>query len=167
MNKKWLFSIGLLMSASFPVFAEEPVKIELNLPTIEGSTSYRPYVAVWVENDQGEVVKNLALWSKEPDWLKDMRRWWRKTGRYGGTDIDAVSSATRRPGTYELSWNGLDAKGDQVPTGRYTVHIEAAREHGSRSWVNTEIELGKNPQTHVIKASEELGIIQVTTGVAQ
>ena len=167
MNKSWLFGVGFLVSCSLPVLAEESVKIELTLPVTEGAMHYRPYVAVWVENEQGDVIKNLALWSKEPDWLKDMRRWWRKTGRYGGADIDAVSGATKRPGHYELVWDSLDADGNAVPAGRYTVHLEAAREHGSRSWVHTEIELGQGQKQYAIEASEELGPIQITTGVRQ
>lgn len=167
MNKRWLFGLGFLLSCSLPVIAEENVTIEVTLPAVEGPMYYRPYVAVWIENDQGEAIKNLALWSKEPDWLKDMRRWWRKSGRYGGSDIDAVSGATRRPGTYELTWDGKNAEGNAVPAGRYSVHLEAAREHGSRSWVHTEIELGQGQKNYTIEASEELGTIQITTGVMQ
>ncbi|MFN3881280.1 MAG: DUF2271 domain-containing protein [Nitrincola lacisaponensis] len=165
MNKGWVLGIGLVMGLHHSAWAQEAVTIEVTLPAIEGPMYYRPYVAVWVENDQGEVVKNIALWSKEPDWLKDMRRWWRKTGRYGGADIDAVSGATRRPGSYSLSWDGMDAQGQSLSPGRYSVHVEAAREHGSRSWVQADIELGSGPKKYTIEPSEELGEIHIMTGV--
>lgn len=166
MRKRLLvLAMGAVMS--LPSWSQEKVQIDVTLPVIESAMYYRPYVSVWVEDQQGEVVKNLALWSKEPDWLKDMRRWWRKTGRYGGEDIDSVSGATRRPGVHQLVWDGRDASGVTVPPGEYSIHVEAAREHGSRSWVHVPIQLGSGSHHYLIPPSEELGEISITTGVTQ
>lgn len=165
--KKWLVGLGVAAVVSMPSWSQEQVQIEVTIPVIEGPMYYRPYVSVWVEDQQGDVIKNLAVWSKEPDWLKDMRRWWRKTGRYGGDDIDAVSGATKRPGVYELVWDGRDASGNPVKPGQYSLHFEAAREHGSRSWVHTAIEVGAGQHLYTLEPSEELGEIRITTGVVQ
>jgi hypothetical protein len=52
----------------------------------------------------------------------------------------SISSATRAPGKYTLSWDGLDDHGKPVPNGKYTVYIEAAREHGTYQLMKQEIE---------------------------
>ena len=49
-----------------------------------------------------------------------------------GTNLIAtVSSATRPPGRYTLTWDGRDTQGRLVKAGEYTVYVEAAREHGT------------------------------------
>lgn len=150
-----------LVLVSVPAAAE--VTLSLELPRHEGS-QYRPYVAVWVENPQQQAVATLAVWRKEADWLKDMRRWWRKSGRYENGQPDGVSGATRKPGVYQLQWDGRDQQGKALPPGRYTLHIEAAREHGSRSLVSQGIELGQTTSYH-LEPVAELGAITIHTGV--
>ncbi|WP_409522826.1 DUF2271 domain-containing protein [Nitrincola sp. MINF-07-Sa-05] len=139
----------------------QPVEIAVTLPEIPNN-SYRPYVSVWIEDANDDVVATLAVWSKEPDWLKDMRRWWRKAGRYDQGDLDSVSGATRKPGRYSLSWNGMDAAGNAVAPGTYVVNVEAAREHGGRSLVRQEITLNDEEQHLITAPQEELGEIEIS-----
>lgn len=155
MKRKHLAGLvcGLLLS---PMLMAQQVEIQVNLPEIGGAMYYRPYVAVWIEDVSENNVKTVSVWRKEADWLKDMRRWWRKAGRYDQGELDAVTGATRRPGTHTVIWDGTNQQGQKMPAGRYTVNIEAAREHGSRSLVRQPIELGKN-QTFTTEAAEELG----------
>lgn len=141
------------------------VQIDVNLPVSKDASNYRPYVAVWVENEKGKVVKTISVWSKEADWLKDMRRWWRKAGRYDKGELDAVSGATRRPGIHTVKWDGTDQQGNAVAPGNYIVNIEAAREHGSRSWVRVPIsnaDIKKGKTVHTTEAAEELGVMTIT-----
>ncbi|MCV5225270.1 DUF2271 domain-containing protein, partial [Escherichia coli] len=49
------------------------VDFELELPKIDTSMYARPYVAVWVENDQRKPVKTIQLWVGKDEWLKDLR----------------------------------------------------------------------------------------------
>jgi len=158
MLKSTMLALSL---ASLPAVAE--VTLSLELPRHEGG-QYRPYVAVWVENPQQEAVATLAVWRKEADWLKDMRRWWRKSGRYANDLPDGVSGATRKPGVYPLAWDGRDHQGNPLPAGRYTLHIEAVREHGSRSLVSQSIELGQTA-SYQLQPVAELGPITIHTGV--
>ena len=156
-----LVLISALTSVSSALAAE--VSIEVNLPVSEGSMNYRPYVAVWVEDAQDQTVKTIAVWRKEADWLKDMRRWWRKAGRYDQGELDSVTGATRRPGKHEVKWDATNQQGEAVPAGQYTLNIEASREHGSRSWVRQTITLGKGEgnQVYTTKAAEELGSMTI------
>ena len=149
------------LTASYVSAAE--VSIEVNLPVSEGSMNYRPYVAVWIEDENDQTVKTVAVWRKEADWLKDMRRWWRKAGRYDQGELDSVTGATRRAGVHLIKWDATNQQGEAVAAGKYTVNIEAAREHGSRSWVRQIVTLGEGEgnQVYTTKAAEELGSIIV------
>lgn len=134
-------------------------EISLQLPVIETSQYHRPYVAVWVENEQQQPVKLIALWVEKPDWLKDLRRFWRKIGRSNTALVDAVSGATQKPGTYTLQWDGKDDQGQPLASGQYNLLIEAAREQGGRSLVKREFTLPAQGAVIEIAAEGELGSI--------
>ena len=155
------FSTFLLASCLSVVALADEVVVGVNLPASQTSMNYRPYVAVWVENEKGKTVKTLAVWSKEADWLKDMRRWWRKVGRYDQGELDGVTGATRRPGVHVVKWDGTNKQGEPVAAGKYVVNIEAAREHGSRSWIRQPVVLGEGNQVYTTKAAEELGSMTI------
>ncbi|MDB5240331.1 MAG: ApbE family lipoprotein [Spirosoma sp.] len=100
--------------------------ISFELARFEGR-SHRPFVAVWIEDETGKPVRQLALWYNKPRWLRELREW----SNLRTDDAESVTSATRSPGQYSLVWDGKDDGGQLVKQGKYTVMIEAAREHGS------------------------------------
>ena len=108
--------------------------IDFELPQVQGFGAHRPYVAVWIENQDRFPVRTLALWFNKMRWLPDLRAWYRDDrtrSQSEGTEIlGSVTSATRSPGKYTLKWDGKDNSGKPVKAGRYTVFLEAAREHG-------------------------------------
>jgi thiamine biosynthesis lipoprotein ApbE len=114
-----------------PAF-ELAVTLELARP---GGRARRPYVAVWIEDQNHQHVRTLALWVSRPRWLPDLRAWYRTDrtrAQAEGTDlIGTVSSATRAAGRYTLTWDGTNQQGKPVSPGTYTVFIEAVREHGT------------------------------------
>lgn len=136
-----------------------PHEIAVQLPEIETSQYHRPYVAVWVEDAQQQPVRLIALWVEKPDWLKDLRRFWRKIGRSNTALVDAVSGATQKPGTYTLLWDGKDDQGQSLADGQYHLLIEAAREQGGRSLVKQEFMLPAKGAVIEIAADGELGDI--------
>lgn len=151
--------VSLLWAAAFlvtPVQALE-AEITVNIPEVAAAQYYRPYVAVWVENAEQQPVKLIALWRKEPDWLKDIRRFWRKIGRSEAELVDAMTGATRMPGKYRLSWNGKDDQGEALAEGSYTLYVEASREQGGRSVQKIAFQLNGAPQQLNAAATEELG----------
>jgi len=110
-----------------------------------GGRVRNPYVAVWVEDEAGELVDTVALWFKQSQkglrWLSDLRRWYSVDG--SSATVDTVSSATRTPGSYQVAWDVTDLDGNQVPAGQYYVCIEAAREHGPYSLIREAITLAE------------------------
>lgn len=131
--------------------------ISLELAAPEGGRFHRPYVAVWIEDKDHNSLKTIALWSQKPRYLEDLRSWYRDA-KVSSTDIAmTVSSATRSAGKYTLRWDGLNDAGKPVPPGKYTVLIEAAREHGTYQLMRQEIDFdGRTVQKFTLPGNTEI-----------
>ncbi len=139
-----LIVVVMLLAANWAYSEALPEFIlKLEVPELSVDPYYKPYVAVWVETEDRQPVAILALWymletnaSQEDGtkWLKDLRQWWRKIGRDKTLAYDAVSGATRRPGTYQLSWSPTAEMLNKTETTRWVLHVEASREEGGRSY---------------------------------
>ncbi|MES2580364.1 MAG: DUF2271 domain-containing protein [Pseudomonadota bacterium] len=154
--RKWVpefISLPALAPALLPaliagMFAGQAVAGEINLkvtlPQINSAEYHRPYVAIWIEKPDQTVEKNLAVWysQKKTDkgeqsdkWLKDLRQWWRKSGRDQAMPLDGVTGATRPVGEQKLSFVEGKSPLGNLPAGQYNVVVESAREKGGRELV--------------------------------
>lgn len=137
--------------------------INLELPRIDDARYKRPYVAVWIEDADHFPIRTLALWFDKTRWLPELKQWYRDDqirNMSEGTDISrTVSSATRPPGQYTLTWDGKDNEGKPVKAGKYTVVVEASREHGSYQIERREIDFGNQPQQAALPAGSEMGAV--------
>ncbi|HPF02296.1 MAG TPA: DUF2271 domain-containing protein [Bacteroidales bacterium] len=123
------------------------VNIELEISGFEGR-SHRPFVAVWVENEESEPVRTISVWYNSNRWLPDLKRWYAKHFELARKPdfVDAITGATRSAGKYTLKWNLKDDNGTAVAPGKYTVYIEVVREKGTYQLISKEIELNENPK---------------------
>ena len=158
---KALIALSLLptfsMAQSLPESAKLDVQFEL--PKIDTTMYARPYVAVWVEDSSRKSVKTIELWVGKDEWLKDLRSWWRKVGRYDRELVDAITSATRPAGQYRFVWDGKSDSGEKLEQGEYTIHIEVVREHGGRNYLRQKVMLGSENVSYQLKPTEETGEI--------
>src|SRR5690606_28322214 len=94
-------------------------------------------------------------------WLKDLRQWWRRSGRSLEMPVDGVSAATRAVGTHQLSYKGHEAPLKSLPAGDYNLVVEAAREVGGRELLRLPFTW---PQagTASARGTSELGAISLT-----
>jgi thiamine biosynthesis lipoprotein ApbE len=142
--------------------------ITLELARSDAWRYRRPYVAVWVEDAQGAPVRAISLWSEKPRYLNELRRWYHdypSSRQYGAELSPSVSSATRPPGKYTLRWDGTDDKGNPVKPGRYTILVEAAREHGGYDLMHHEISFdGETPAQSSLPAGNEIAGVQLDYG---
>ncbi len=136
----------------------------------EGRRYRRPYLAVWLEDADGFPVKTGALWVQTdqpgPRWHRDLTRWFRndrmrkvveKTDLIDG--VDGISGPTRGPGKYEVHFDGTDNAGDTLPTGVYTLCLEAAREHGTYKIIREKFEWGsKSLEKKSLKGNLEIPV---------
>lgn len=164
----WFVALVLILALASPHAVATPlpkgakVSIALTLPELNTTMYARPYVAVWVEDKERKVVKNISLWTgRQTEWLKDIRTWWRKFGRYHVADIDGYSSATKPAGNYTILWDGTSEQGSLVPQGQYTLYIEVVREHGGRDILKQVINLDEKSQSWQLAAAAEVGPVTV------
>ena len=132
------------------------VTVNYELPR-RGARAYSPYVAIWITDEGGHLVRALAMLGGKLDYVSENYIWWRRYARSRPQIVAAVSRPTKRPGKYSLVWDGKDDMGAPVGQGRYTVHIEATREDGLHSYQSMEMMLGTAPVDAASPSGDELG----------
>ena len=167
MNLRFCIALGLPL-VSVPALAAE-LALKLEIPQLNVAEYHRPYVAVWLERPDQTLAANLSVLydvkKKEQGgakYLKDLRQWWRKSGRDLALPLDGISGATRAPGEQALTFPGARAALDALPAGEYQLVVEAARESGGRELVRVPIHWPpKAAQSIPAKGREELGNLAV------
>lgn len=165
MQIRYSFMLGAALTT--PAFAAD-MNIKVEVPRLSVAEYHKPYVAFWVEKPDQAFVQNLSVWYdiKKKDnggtkWLKDIRQWWRKSGRDLQMPVDGVSGATRAPGEHTMSF-GNKAGLDKLPAGDYILVAEASREAGGREVVRVPFAWPpKSAQTTQAKGDHELGAVAV------
>jgi len=139
---------------------ELDVTIELSL--IEGFRVHRPYVAIWIENENHAPVRTIALWFGKYKYLNELRAWARTESQRSTSEdthvMNSVSSATRPPGKYSFKWDGKDDFGNPVKAGNYTVMIEAVREHGSYQLMHEDMDFNGSPKQVQLPGGVEIAL---------
>lgn len=169
MYTKRILTACLLAFPPAPLGAAEEISLTIEIPRLEVAEYHRPYVAAWVEKADKSVVANLAVWydsdqafAKGETWLKDIRQWWRKSGRSLKMPVDGVSGPTRPVGTHTFS---ISAKAVTLPPladGEYTLMVEASREVGGREVVKVPFKWdGKTAVDSSSKGETELGKVKI------
>jgi thiamine biosynthesis lipoprotein ApbE len=125
----------------------------------------RPYLAVWIEDQDKFPVRTLALWYNKDRFLPELRAWSHEAqlrSMAGDPDIShSISSATRPAGKYTLKWDGKDDAGKLVKAGRYTVFLEATREHGGYTLLHQEMDFAGVPKAIPLKGSTEIASVSL------
>lgn len=150
---------------AWPDGFELAVEFTIARPEAEPGRYRRPYVVVWVEDERGELARQLVVWVSQtgagPDqWLPDLTRW------YGSQDVKGrtrrknylytIGRPTRPAGRYTVVWDGKDDQGRPLPRGRYTLFLEAAREHGTHQLMRKRLEIADTPFTEQIPGNVEI-----------
>lgn len=134
--RPWLAVIPILFAgfAAAGTSAAE-LRVGVEIPRMAVAEYHAPYLAFWLKHaDSGDIVP-LGLWYDDQEkWLKDLRLWWRRTGRTQSAPYDGLTGATRRPGTHSVDFSDLPALAG-LPAGDYQLVVEAAREVGGREVV--------------------------------
>jgi FAD:protein FMN transferase len=133
--------------------------INLELSQIEGMRVHRPYVAVWVIDEDKKPVRSIALWYRKLKYLDEMRVWYDTYyTRFMGEDrsISSTTSATRPAGKYTLKWDGKNDKGELVKRAAYTIMIEVAREHGTYQLITRKMDFTKSLKPITLPANVEV-----------
>ena len=131
-------SAGLATALSTPAIAAAPgvMDVTISIPRLKVAEYHKPYIAFWVEKP-GASAKTVAVWydhdmkaNEGTKWLRDVRQWWRASGRSLTFPANGITGATRAPGTHKVSFTR--AQLGALAPGQYTLLIEASREVGGR-----------------------------------
>jgi len=143
------------------------LELSVEIPKLSVSEYHRPYIAIWIEDASGKVAANLSIWydiklkdEEGEKWLKDIRQWWRRTGRGLDLPLDGVSSPTKPPGKNAVKFDTAAGPIAKLAPGDYKIIVEATREVGGKELV--EIPFKWAPGTDAAGAAtgkEELGAI--------
>ena len=140
--------------------------LDYEIPHQTNGLAQPPYLVAWVTDAAGTPLRTLIMMGKDERFIDQNFIWWRRVGRTMGGALDALAKPTRRPGRYSLVWDGRDEKGRPAPQGRYTVHIEAAREHGGHGYQTFDVVLGAQAVSLDSPGNGELGPATVRYGPA-
>jgi thiamine biosynthesis lipoprotein len=137
--------------------------INVEIPQVQGFGARRPYVAVWIEDKDHFPVRTLSVMFEKTRWLNELRAWYRddrlRSMAEGNEILNSVTSATRSPGKYTFKWDGKDDSGKLVKAGKYTVLVEAAREHGGYTLDRREMNFNGESAQVQLPADAELGAV--------
>lgn len=147
-----------------PALAGE-LAVTVEIPRLDVAEYHRPYVAVWVEQPDQSVAANLTVRydvkmrdNEGTKWLKDMRQWWRRSGRDLTFPIDGVSGPTLPVGEHRLAFDTAKGPLAALKPGSYALVVEAAREVGGRELVRIPFDWpAKQPVSQSVKGEHELG----------
>ena len=146
--------------ATFPAGGE--LVVDFTYSAESGGRVHNPYIAVWVEDADGNLVQTISLWyeqsGKGTKYLHELHSWFAASG---GTD-STTSGATRSAGTYSVAWDGTDLDGNVVPAGNYTLFVEAAREHGPYEITSSPITVSDRGFTVALADNGELSNVTAT-----
>ena len=140
------------------------VKVNLNLKAPAGGRAKRPYVAVWVEDADKNIVRTITVWGNEWKYLREMDSWWKASDYYADNFTQSITRATRAPGAYSVVWDGLSDLKKPVPQGAYKIFVEINREHGSHGVTASVIQCGAETASAELKATAELDAGKVEFG---
>src|SRR5690606_6920240 len=167
MKRRYSFVFGLPLLGSAASAAE--LGVTLDIPQLKVAEYHKPYIAMWLEKPDQSFVANLAVLydikkqnKAGEKWLKDMRQWWRKSGRDLQMPVDGVSGATRAPGEHSFAFMPGKTPLAALPAGDYQLVVEASREAGGREVVKVPFAWPpKSAQKLSAQGKEELGAVSV------
>lgn len=157
---------GAASGSGTPLPATAKLQVMFTFAVTSGGGMMRnPYVAVWLEDTGGGLVKTLALWHEsrggQDRWLSEMKEF----SGVNAADAQTVSSATKQPGSYTVQWDGSTLQGARAAQGGYRLFVEAAREHGPYELIQQDVTLGADSATFSLTPQGELTTASATYSV--
>jgi hypothetical protein len=143
------------------------LEISVEIPKLNVAEYHRPYIAIWIEDASGKVAANLSVWydvdlkdQEGEKWLKDIRQWWRRSGRNLELPMDGVSSPTKPPGKNSMNFDTAKSPIAMLPPGEYKIIVEASREVGGKELVEIPFKWAPGGEAQgAAQGREELGAV--------
>lgn len=143
------------------------VDVDYEIAYVPAGRYHSPFVAIWVSDEEGKVVRTLFhLGNRPPRFLDSNYVWWRgfNADGQGVEKLASVTRPSRQPGKYSATWDGKDDAGNPVAQGHYVINIEMSREHGGHSLQTVPLDIGKAPVSGAAQGEGESGPASVRYG---
>lgn len=158
---------GLIL-ASGPALAGG-LSFAVTLPEIEAAPYYRPYLAAWVEDEAKAVQGTAAVWYDTrlknnigTTFLRELRSWWRATGKTLEMPADGITGPTRPPGRHEVVLEASHPALAGLEPGNYVLAVEVTREDGGRDLLRAPFTWGGAGTAEAV-GEGEITALSVTT----
>ena len=157
-------ALGAATALAAPATAQT-LDVTLTLPRLSVAEYHRPYVAIWLEKEGAPARTLSVLYDVDKrnnggvKWLRDIRMWWRASGRSLTLPADGITGATRAPGTHKLSFTAGKGGMPALTPGKYMVVVEAARENGGREVVRVPLNVTAAGGRGSAEGQGELGAV--------
>lgn len=165
-----ILSSLLITAALSPAAASAAdFRLSIEIPRLDVAEYHRPYVAAWIQHPDNRFAANLSVWydtqlanDEGETWLKDLRQWWRRSGRSLEMPVDGVSGPTRPPGRHHIELAATDPKLAELTAGDYVLVVEASREVGGREILRIPFSWGGEAVAASAQGSSELGRVHLS-----
>lgn len=148
--------------------AAQTLDVSVTIPRLSVAEYHRPYVAIWLEK-AGGAPSTLAVWydhdmasNEGTKWLRDVRQWWRASGRTLRFPVNGVTGATKAPGAHKVSFTAGRGAMPALPAGQYTLVVEAAREVGGRELLRLPFTWNGSSASARAQGKSELGLVTLS-----
>lgn len=163
-------ALGAAGTLAAPANAQT-LTLSVTIPRLSVAEYHRPYVTIWIEKE-GAAPRSLAVWydfdkakGEGTKWLRDVRQWWRASGRTMSFPADGVTGATRAPGEQKVAFTAGKGPLGALGPGNYTLLVESAREVGGREVLRLPFAWPPKPGATVkAQGSTELGAVALSFG---
>lgn len=160
--------LPLVLTGLVPTVHAADLQLRIEIPKFAVAEYHKPYVAAWIERDDGAVVSTVALWyevrarnNEGEKYLKDLRQWWRRAGRDLKVPADGITGATRTPGEQQVVVSEGKGPIPKLAAGSYKLIVEAAREGGGRESVALPFTWPASGALAKAQGKEELGVVSL------
>lgn len=116
--------------------------------TYNGAYAPRNAGAIWITNSQGQFVKTIKVWASQ--YRYTLIRWVNSSSNNTQGAITGASLNNHQ--LHNISWNGTNYQGTEVPDGDYKVNVEFTEHNASAS------NMGKFKQVTFTKGSSPVNL---------
>lgn len=136
MKNRMKMFLTLTMLAALPLFsalyADSTGKALDMTFAVRNGTGDDPMIVVWLENDTGDFIQTLHIFSKKKEYYKDMLGWlFKSKSKEKPADVDAVSGATihwNQKGTFSVP---AQIGSHDLLDGTCVLRIESRKDKGN------------------------------------
>lgn len=124
-----VMALFFVVGSGAPLFAGEQLTLSFSTTSVGGKYAPKHVLAVWVVDQDGKLVKTLAVQGRKR--AKHLSEW--RAAADGGK-FDGVSGATRKAhNPFSVTWDLRDSRGKEVAAGHYRILLEMTDDNSKKN----------------------------------